>query len=443
MVIHMRFEVRGWKHYLASSAIFLTLIAGFADASTVLTLPQAISEALHTQPQVFQSAHTAAANRDLSRAAHAILLPQISLAAGSIWSESRAGTPLFVAANAPREVLGQIHVVLPLYAPQLYALAKVAKNQSAVAQSQEKETRLAVVASVVNAYYRLALLQTQMAIWRSTLDTTQRLYRDTHKAYAAGAVSDLDLIQTALLRNKARTGLQQTVAEAHAAMRLLNLQIGRAPDGDVVLSHRQAPDNPLPSPSMLDAQAKRTQPLIQTADRQISVGQAQANVQRGAILPTISAGAAYGVDTATAPQGNDLGWQGAVTLNMPIFDFGAHRQRIAAAQEQVAALKSARQALILQINSQIAHDYGAARAAQKTLANARRAAHEAHLLYTMTSKGYFAGAINALNLAQAEGSWVRARLRLANADVAVNMTRAQLDLDMGRYPEKPLGNARS
>ena len=443
MVIRMRFEVRGWKRYLAPSAIFLTLIARFADASTVLTLPQAISEALHTQPQVFQSAHTAAASRDLARAAHAVLLPQISLAAGNIWSESRAGTPLYVAANAPREVIGQIQVSLPLYAPQLYALAKVAKDQSAVALSQEKEARLVVVASVVNAYYQFDLLQTQMTIWRSTLDTAQRLYRDTHKAYTAGAVSDLDLIQTALLRNKARTGLQQTIAEAHAAMRLLNLQIGRAPDGDVVLPHRQVPDNPLPNPPILDAQAKRTQPLIQAADRQISVGQAQANVQRGAMLPTVSAGAAYGVDTATAPQGNDLGWQGAVTLNMPIFGFGAHRQRIAAAQEQVAALQSARQALILQINSQIAHDYGAAQAAQKTLANARRAAHEAHLVYTMTSKGYFAGAFNALNLAQAEGNWVRARLHFSSADVAVRMTRAQLDLDMGRYPAKTTGNARS
>ncbi|MBU2788194.1 TolC family protein [Acidithiobacillus sp. VAN18-1] len=433
----MVFEVRNWKRYFLSSAIFLTLIARFADASTVLTLPQAISDALHTQPQVFQSAHAAAASRDLSRAAHAVLLPQISLAAGSIWSESRAGTPLFVAANGPREVIGRIQVSLPLYAPQLYALAKVAKDQSAVALSQEKEAQLTVVTRVVNAYFQLALLKTQMTIWRSTLDTAQRLYRFTHKAYTAGAVSELDLVQTALLRNNARTGLQQATAEARAAMRLLNLQIGRAPDGDVVLPHLPASDNPLPMPSMLDAEARRTQPLIQAADRQISVGHAQANVQRGAMLPTISADASYGVDTVTAPQGNDLGWQGAVTLNMPIFGFGAHRQRIAAAQEQVAVLRSARQALILQINSQIAHDYGSAQAAQKTLANARRAAHEAHLVYIMTSKGYFAGALNALNLAQAEGSWVRSRLRLSSAKVAVLMTRAQLDLDMGQYPEKP------
>ena len=426
MIFHIRL-------YLPVLIVCILPSVAVADGAS-LTLPAAITEALRTQPQVFQSAHTVAAGRDLSQTAHAVLLPQISLAAGSIWSEIRNGQPLFVAANGPREVIGQIQVSVPLYAPQLHALAKAAKDQFAITQSQETETRLVVAAQVVNAYYQLDLLQNEAAIWRSTLNIAQKLYLDTHKAYAAGAVSKLDLIQTALLRNKARTGLQQTVAETYAATRLLNLQIGRAPDGGIMLSNGQEFASPLLSPSLLDTQAKRMQPLVQVADRQIALGRAQIQVQRGATLPTISAGAAYGVDTVTVPRTGDLGWQGAVTLSMPIFGFGAHQDRIAAAQEQVAALRAARQALILQIDSQIAHDYGAAQAAEKTLDNDRMTAREAFSVYTMTRKGYFAGALNALNLAQAEGSWVRARLRLASARIAVQMTRAQLELDMGRYP---------
>ncbi len=426
----MIFDIR-----LYLTVLILCILPSVAVADEVfLTLPTAITEALHTQPQVFQSAHAVAAGRDLSQAAHAVLLPRISLAAGSIWSESRNGHPLFVAANGPREVIGQLQVSIPLYAPQLHALAKAAKDQSAIAQSQEAETRLMVAAQVVNAYYQLDLLQTQTTIWRSTLNVAQKLYLDTHKAYAAGSVSQLDLAQTALLRNKARTGLQQTAAETRAATRLLNLQIGRAPDGEIKLSNGQEFASPLLSPSLLDTQAKRMQPMVQVADRQIALGRAQIQVQRSATLPTISAGAAYGMDTVTVPRTGDLGWQGAVTLSMPIFGFGAHKDRIAAAQEQVAALRAARQALILQIDSQIAHDYGVAQAAEKTFNNDRKTAHEAFSVYTMTRKGYFAGALNALNLAQAEGSWVRARLRLASARIAVQMSRAQLELDMGRYP---------
>jgi len=145
------------------------------------------------------------------------------------------------------------------------------------------------------------------------------------------------------------------------------------------------------------------------------------------------------VDTATAPRGKDLGWQGSISLSMPIFGFGAQRQQIAAAQEQLAALRSARRALILQIRSQLAQNYGAAVAAQKTLVNARRAEREAERVYAMTRKGYFAGALNALDLAQAEGAWVRARLDLSTAAVAVQLTRAQLELDTGRYPNSHTG----
>ncbi len=423
---------------LAHIPLLLLLVTAGADAAT-LTLPAAIAAALRTQPQICQSAHDASASRDLSRAAHAATLPQISLAAGSIWSESRAGQPLFVSANGPREVIGQLRVSFPLYDPQLSALAQVARDQSVVAQWQYQATRLKVVATVVNDYYRLATLLTQERIWNSTFSTAEKLFRDTQRAYRAGAVSRLDLVQTELLRNKARTGLQQSAAEVRAAMQVMNLQMGLPRRSVWELPKVSDSIQPLPAFHALAAQAETAQPLLQVVKRQIDVAQAQVDVQRGATLPTVRAYGAYGVDTATAPRGNDLGWQGALNLSIPIFGFGAHGQQIAAAQERVAALRSAREALILQIRSRIAQDYGAARAARKTLANTRRAAQEAERVYVMTREGYFAGAINALNLAQAESSWVRARLELASAAVAVRLTRIQLDLDTGRYPTGPTG----
>lgn len=416
----------------------LALAAVRADAST-LTLPTAIAEAMHAQPQIEQSAHNASASRDLSRAAHAQLLPQVSLATGSIWSESRAGQPLFVSANGPREVIAQVRVSFPLYDAELRALAKVARDQSAVARLQLQATRWMVVARVVNDYYRVATLMTQERIWKSTLSTDEKLYRDTYKAYRAGAVSRLDLVQTELLRNQASTGLQQSAAEAKAAMQVMNLQMGRPRRSTWVLAPLPCSIPVLPSFSVLAAQAEATQPLLQVAKQQIDVAQAQVAVRRGAIQPKIRAYGAYGVDTATAPRGKDLGWQGSISLSMPIFGFGAQRQQIAAAQEQLAALRSARRALILQIRSQLAQNYGAAVAAQKTLVNARRAEREAERVYAMTRKGYFAGALNALDLAQAEGAWVRARLDLSTAAVAVQLTRAQLELDTGRYPNSHTG----
>jgi outer membrane protein TolC len=89
----------------------------------------------------------------------------------------------------------------------------------------------------------------------------------------------------------------------------------------------------------------------------------------------------------------------------------------------------------LKITSQIALDYGAAQAARRILSSARREAREVRQVYVMTRKGYFDGALNGLDLAQAESSWVRTRLRFADAENAVQLPRAQLELDVGRYPD--------
>ena len=417
------------------TALSLGLIPDLACAQPLLTLPAAIAGALHTQPQVAQSAYTVAENEDLSRAAQARLLPRLSVAGGSLWSESRNHLPLFVAANAPREIIGQVRVTVPLYVPQLRALASAAKDEAAIARSRQAQARLAVVAQVVDSYYQLALMRTQAAIWRSTLRSVLTLYQDTQKSYTLGATSRLNLVQTHLLLGKAQAGLEQTAAQMRAAARVLNLQIGRPAHAPLPLATMGVVRQSLPSESRIDRQAQRTQPLLQVARHEIALGRAQVRVHQGLRLPTIGAAVAYGVDTATIPQSGDVGWQGGVFFSMPLFGFGGYRDQIAASREQVAALRAGRRALILQMDSQIAHDYGAALAANRMLANARGTAQGAKSVYRMTREGYLAGALNALDLAQAEGSWLRARLRLASARVQVRMTRAQLALDSGRYPE--------
>lgn len=416
-------------------ALGLWLMPDLAYAHALLTLPAAIADALRTQPQVAQAAYQVTEHEDLARAARARLLPRLSLAMGSIWSESRHHQPLFIAANAPREVIGQVQVTVPLYAPQLRALATAAADQAALLRSRQRVARLAVVARVVDSYYGLDLMRTQVGIWRSTLRSVRTLYQDTQKSYAQGATSRLDLVQAQLLLRKAKGGLQQTTAQMRADTRMLNLQIGRRPRSPVDLAAQGGLPQPLPSESRIDQQARRSQPLLRVARHDIAWARAQVEIHRGARLPTVGAEAAYGVDTATVPQSGEMGWQGGLFLSMPIFGFGLDRDRIAAAQERVAALRASRQALVLQIDSQIAHDYGAARAADRIFASARRAAREAQSVYHMTREGYLAGALNGLDLAQAEGSWLRARLRLARARVQVQMTRAQLALDSGRYPQ--------
>lgn len=419
---------------MAACLLACALLQPPAALAADLTLGDAIQRALGNQALVQQARHLVAEKASLRKAAHADVLPSLSLAAGSIWTQTRNGQPVFVSANGAREMLGQVQLNIPLYAPQAYALETLAHNQLAVARYQERQARLVVAAQVTAAYYRLALWDNELAVWRKALGAAQELLVATRKSYQAGTRSRLDLTQARLTAAKARAGLEQTMPEADAARRVLALQTAYVPDTLPPLVPVTPPAVELPQEAVLTAQATRTQPLLQVAEGEIQAARAMLHYHQAARLPVVAANGAYGVDTATAPDARDLGWQASLTLQMPIFGFGRNRDRIAAAQEHLAAMEAGKGALMLQVHSRIAGDYGGAQAADNALRNDRTMAEESQAVYAMTRKGYLAGALSALALQQAENNWVQARLRLAGAAIRARLARAQLALDSGILP---------
>lgn len=401
---------------------------------TALPLAAAIAEALRVAPQVTQAAHLRAAGNYGVRASRAALLPHLSLTAGRFWTETRDGRPLYAAANGPRETIGLVQVSLPVYAPQVRALARLARDQAALASSQQAQARLLVAAQVTNAWYRLVLMRARQRIWASTLRSVDLLYRGVRQKYAVGAAAVLDLAQTRLLRHNAESGLQQATAQRRAARRVLNLLLARAPASPVTLPVLRPSDRLLPAEGHWVAVARHAQPLLRVAARRIAVGHAQAGIQRAARLPTITAHVGYGVDAPDTPNRRALGWQIFLGVRMPLFNFGEQSDRIADADERVAALRAARRALLLQIRTTIARDYGSASAAERAYVQAVKQRHDARSVYRMTREGFHTGTLNALELAQAENGWLQARLHVATTLVLLRMARTQLRLDAGRYP---------
>ncbi len=453
--VHLRLAamnvLRKWRRRAAAALIVVPFVPCTASATTFaadrhsaitpvnayspLTLGDAIRRALGNQPLVQEAKHRVTEKIALGKAAHANVLPSLSLAAGSIWTQSRNGQPVFVAANGAREVIGQIQLNMPLYAPQAYALGALASNQVAVARYQERQAVLLVAAQVTAAYYQLALWDNELAVWRKALAAAQELLAATQKSYLAGTRSRLALTQARLAASRARAGLEQAMPEGEAASRVLALQTAYRPGTLPLLATVTSPVAGLPQEAVLTAQANRTQPLLLVADGEIQAARAMLQYHEAARLPEVAANGIYGVDTVTAPDARNLGWQASLTLQMPIFGFGRNRDRIAAAQEHLAALEEGKGALMLQVHSRVAGDYGAAQAADSALRNDRTMARESRAVYEMTRKGYLAGAVSALAMQQAENSWVQVRLRLAGAAIRARLARAQLDLDSGILPD--------
>ena len=420
-----------WRRLLPGVLLFLLplrVTLGHAGAALsgglALPLPAAIAMALRVSPQVRQAEDLRTAGRYGARAGRASLLPRLSLVAGRYWNETRDGQPQFVSANGAHETIGLLQLSLPLYSPQLRALTR----------SERSQVRLEVAAQAADAWYQLALLHARVRIWKSTLRSVDILYRGTRQKYAVGAAAVLDLAQTKLLRHNAESGLQQARAQRRAAQRVLDVLLGRIPSGRIVLPALRPTSRPLPTEPLWIEQARRAQPLLRIAARQIAVGDAQAGTLRATRLPTVTADVDYGVDTVPTPRPGNLGWEVFLGLRMPIFNFGAQRDRIADADARVAALREARRSVLLQIRTTIAHDYGSAQAAERAYRQAVKQRRDARAVYDMTRDGYKAGTLNALNLAQAENGWLQARLQVATTLVLLRMAHTQLRLDAGTYP---------
>ncbi|MEY2341215.1 TolC family protein [Acidithiobacillus sp. IBUN Pt1247-S3] len=414
--------------------IFLLFLAPAARGSS-WTLSQAVQRGVAVQAQVAASKERASASQDLAKAAQASRLPQLSLRAGSIWSASRENQPLFVSANGRQETIGQLAITAPVIDAQLQALAQAARDSAAAAQIQIALTRLQTAASITNVWFQLALAQEQTTLWQRTAGYDKRLFARTQEAFHAGALARIDVVQTELLLTQARSQLALAKVQQQTERRALNLQLGLGVNANTTIRGNRPP-SPAPSVSLsqLWQQMQASQPLLRLAEKEIVVARAEKAVQKAAYLPVLNAQLAYGIDNNGIPHRRDLGWQVGLGLSMPLFGFGRRQAQVAAADANLGAVRADREALLLQMHARLNQDWGVYRRAQENARHAGKIANDAEAVYRMTRKGFHAGAINALNLAQAQNTWIQARLTDVQARLRVELAFKQLLLDTGQLP---------
>jgi outer membrane protein TolC len=404
-----------------------------------ISLSQAIKRAVSNQGNILKAKHIIDEKTALKKAAYAGLMPDIFLAGGGIWTQTRNGSPLFASANGMRELIGQVGLIIPIFDPKRYAAISLAENRLDAAGYRLRMSRLFVAARVAQYFYGLMLLRNEAGIKQKALDNAEKILTATRNGYKAGNLPRLDVVQTELMAAKLKTDLDVLKSGIKALERVFAMEIfynsaarpklsPLLPAGYAVFNRR------LPTVNRLILNAMKKQPLIKIAEAEINSARAAVSANKAGKLPSIEGGAAYGEDTVNSVDASDLGWQFFVMLNVPVYNFGLHSDYIEAAEERLMALKSAESALKLSIKKRLAKDYGMAESAKKRLYGARILVKESGKVFKMTEEGYLAGAFNALVLQEAQNNWIKARLELAKSITGFYLTIAQLDIDMGVVP---------
>ena len=411
-----------------------------ASGRIKISLASAIKRALSNQGNILKAEHIISERIDLQKAAYAGLLPDIAINAGGIWTRTKNGYPVFASANGMRELIGQIGLTVPIFDPKIYGEISLAGNNLKIAEYRLRLARLFTAARITQYFYGIILLKDEVKIEQKALGGAKKILTAAKIGYKAGSLPRFDVVQTELMTADLQTNLEilKSKVKSFERMFLMEIFYGNVHPAKLSLLI-PVPESAglyrrIPPLNSLISKAVKKQPLLKIARAEIESAKASVSISEAGELPTIQGGGAYGEDTVNSFDAPDLGWQFFVILNVPIYNFGLHKDYIDAANERLMALKSAESAVKLSVKKRLTIDYGRAAASKKKIYGAKILVKKSYEAFKMTKEGYLAGAFNALELQEAQNNWIKSRLELAKAVNEFYLAISQLDIDMGIIP---------
>lgn len=253
---------------------------------------------------------------------------------------------------------------------RLRSVSDAARAELLATRAAQETVRVALTAQVVQSYYALIALDSQVDATRRALDLRGRTLELQKVRSDAGLIGDLDLRQIEAEVAAARAQLPALERSRAAEELALAVLLGRSPRGIVEASFKPEADRGEPAPAVvpegLPSDLLLRRPDIVQAEHNLIAANARIATARAALFPRITLTGYLGAESASL---GDLFsapsriWQLAFGLAQPIFQAGRlsgeiearqARERQAVAQYQKTlqeAFREVREAVIRQDRS--------------------------------------------------------------------------------------------
>ena len=274
--------------------------------------------------------------REDIRQARTAFLPQFSIPltyTGTTSSRYRLpDEPLtfsYVSASAINETSAFINASgIVDIAGRLRAALRRSRAQLAAAESGTQVARRTLAISTVDAYYGLALARQKRRLADETLALAEAFVKIAENLKARGEVTDADVLRSrsaALLR---RDELEQARAAESAAMDLLRVLTGV--DFATHIAHPLLTDD-LPTANDFQGYTEdllKSRPELSQLESLKRAALEDARIARRELWPEMSYSLSGGFDAADfRPLTRYSGGQAIISLNIPVFNWGASRSR--------------------------------------------------------------------------------------------------------------------
>jgi outer membrane protein TolC len=413
------------------------------NAPLTVTLQDALQRARLNSPEFRKAATELGLAREDRVQARAALLPNVTYNTQFLYTEGN-GSPAgrFIANNGVHEYIsqGNAHEVLSLANVADYRRTRAAE---AVARAQAEIAARGLVVTVVQTYYGTVIAQRKYATAQRAASEAQGFLDISQKLERGGEVAHSDVVKAQIQFNQQQRDLQ----EAQLAMDRTRLELAVLlfPDFNqnfMVVDDLQAPQ-PLPSFDEVQSMAGRQNPQLRAAVAALQAANQEVAAAWGGLLPNLTLDYFYGIDAnhfatyqtdpTTGVRLRNLGYAASVTLQIPIWNWGANRSKLKQADlrrdQAKVELNFAQRQLLSNLRG-FYNEVTTARAQLETLSQSAELAAESLRLTTLR---YKAGEATVLEVVDAQNTLTQARNVYDDAQSRFRVAVANLQTLTGNF----------
>ncbi len=408
------------------------------SAPVVVSLADALQRAKLNSPQ-FQAAITdLGLAREDRYQARASLLPGVDYNNAFLYTQGNGtASGRYIAANGVHEYISQGVAHESIGAAQVLDYQRAAAAQ-ALAKARAEIAARGLTVTVVQSFYGLLAAQTRTVNAERAYNEGQHFLDLSRKLEEGGEVAHSDTIKAQIQANDLKRAWEESkLGEQNARLTLAVLLFPNFFQ-DFTLVNDLSTMPALPPLNELQTMAAKNNPELQAAFAALSMANKEVGVARAGYLPSLSVDMFYGIDAnqfaKRAPSGvENLGYAGAATLNIPVWNWGATQSKVRQAelvrhQAQVELSAAQRQAI-----ADLQSFYSEAQVAYGQLQALQQTAELAEQSLRLTNLRYQAGEANALEVVDAQNTLTTAGNSLHDGEARYHLAIANLQTLTGAY----------
>lgn len=403
-----------------------------------LSVEQAVTLALANSASLRQAQFEEQSAREDVKQARAALFPQLNIPLtyyGTTPSMVRLpGEPRiasFVASSAVNERIGALSATgtIDISGSQGAAL-RSSRALLAAAHFGTATARRNLVLATIDAYYSLALTGQQRRLADEALALAEGFLSSLEEQQRLGTTEETDVLRARSAARSRRDELAQSQLSESLAMSQLRVLTGLD-----YATHITAAKLGASAPQVIDLLGYQEdtimlRPELAQLDAQKRAALQDARAARRELWPQLSYTLNGGFDAADfKPLGRYAGSSAIITLNVPIFNFGASKSRAKQAELRARSLDVQRGNQVLQLKQEFYAARAGALSALDRTEFAAQAATAAQQNMSLTFDRYRSKKANLLEVLDAQSDYSATRLKYYQAVVDYHSARARLELD--------------